>query len=105
MSATARSKPSANGMSPSFEIALPPELLEQVAQRAAEILAERSGAGPEPWLDVAGAAEHLAISTSQLYTLTSQRHRNGLPCLKEGSRNYYRASELDAWRTHTNGGL
>jgi hypothetical protein len=88
---------SANG---TFEIAAPPELLEQIAQRAAEIIAEKSGAGagPEPWLNVEQAAEHLAVSVSQLYTLTSQRHRNGLPCLKEGSRNYYRASELDRWR-------
>jgi excisionase family DNA binding protein len=91
---------SANGMSPSFEIALPPELLEQVAQRAAEIIAEKSGAGPEPWLSVEQAAEHLAVSVSQLYTLCSQRTRNGIPLTKEGSRSYFRASELDAWRTH-----
>jgi hypothetical protein len=83
-------------MSLAFE--LPAELVEQVAERAAQLLAERQERAAEPWLNVEQAAAHLAISASQLYSLTSQRHRNGLPCTKEGSRNYYRASELDAWR-------
>jgi hypothetical protein len=84
----------ANG---TLAIALPDELIERIAERAAELIAERPAA-PEPWLDVQGAARHLAISTSQLYTLCAQRHRNGLPCMKEGARSYFRASELDAWR-------
>jgi predicted DNA-binding transcriptional regulator AlpA len=77
---------------------LPDELVEQIAQRAAELIAERQPTTAEPWLNVEQAAAHLAISTSQLYTLTSQRHRNGLPVTKEGSRSYFRASELDRWR-------
>jgi hypothetical protein len=79
-------------------VTLSDEQLEQLAARAAELLAERQESAAEPWLTVEQAAEHLAISTSQLYSLTSQRHHNGLPLTKEGSRNYYRASELDAWR-------
>jgi hypothetical protein len=77
---------------------LPAEMVERIAHRAAELLAEGQEQGAEPWLTVEQAAAHLAISTSQLYTLTAQRHRNGLPCTKEGARNYYRASELDLWR-------
>ena len=80
-----------------MNVELPDSLLDEVAQRAAKLIAEAPV--PEPWLNVEEAAAHLAISTSQLYTLTSQRRRNGLPVTKEGSRNYFRASELDAWRT------
>jgi hypothetical protein len=77
---------------------LPAELIETVAQRAAELIAERDGPAPEPWLTVEQAAEHLAISTSQLYTLCAERGRNGLPLVKEGSRSYFKAGELDRWR-------
>lgn len=90
----------------SLHIELPPELIEQVAERAAELLAERNGAAPkaERWLTHEEASRHLNISSSQLYSLASQRHRNGLPLVKEGSRSYYRASDLDRWRVDQNGG-
>jgi len=81
----------------STAIMLPDAVLEEIARRAAEIIGEQPTT-PEPWLNVEQAAEHLAISTSQLYTLCSQRHRNGLPVTKEGSRSYFKASELDRWR-------
>ena len=89
---------SANGTAQGLAIALPDDLIEQVAQRAAEIVLEHRDLGAEPWLTVEQAAAHLAVSSSQLYTLTARRHRNGLPVVKEGSRNYYRASDLDRWR-------
>jgi excisionase family DNA binding protein len=78
-------------------VELPPELLEQIAERAAKLMESRATATPEPWLTVEQAAAHLALSTSQLYTLCSRRD-SGLPFHKEGSRSYFRASELDAWR-------
>jgi hypothetical protein len=76
---------------------LPPELVEQIAQRAAEMVAAQR-LGPEPWLTAEQAAAHLAISTSQLYSLCSARRVNGFPVTKEGSRSYFKASELDRWR-------
>jgi hypothetical protein len=79
-------------------VELPAELVEQVAQRAAELVAERVALAPEPWLTVEGAAEHMALSVSQVYSLCSARRTNGFPVVKEGSRSYFRASELDAWR-------
>ena len=82
----------------SFAIELPEAVIEQVAQRAAELLAERHAPAPEPWLTTAEAAAHMGLSTSQLYTLVSQRRRNGIPVTKEGSRSFFRASELDRWR-------
>lgn len=78
-------------------IELPDPLLDEIARRAARLIDQQQPT-PEPWLNVEQAAEHLAISTSQLYTLCSQRHRNGLPVTKDGSRSYFKASELDRWR-------
>lgn len=78
-------------------IELPDPLLDEIARRAADLI-DQTPVTAEPWLNVEQAAEHLAISASQLYTLTSQRRRNGLPVTKEGSRSYFKASELDRWR-------
>jgi hypothetical protein len=79
-------------------IELPDELVGRIAERAAQLLADKPGVGPEPWLNVEQAAEHLAISASQLYSLCSARRTNGIPVTKEGSRSYFKASELDRWR-------
>jgi excisionase family DNA binding protein len=54
-------------------------------------------------LNVEQAAEHLGISASTLYTLCSKRRRNGIPVTKEGSRSYFKASELHAWRLGRDG--
>jgi excisionase family DNA binding protein len=81
----------------SIAIELSPEVVEEIAKRAAEIVGERESV-TERWLTTEQAAAHLGFSASQLYTLVSQRKRNGLPVLKEGSRSYFKASELDAWR-------
>ena len=43
------------------------------------------------------AAEHLAISASQIYSLCAQR-LSGFPFHKEGSRSFFLASDLDRWR-------
>jgi excisionase family DNA binding protein len=77
---------------------LPDSVIEQIAQRAAALLADNPQVAVEPWLTVDQAAAHLGISVSQLYSLSSQRHRNGLPVTKEGSRSYFKASQLDTWR-------
>jgi hypothetical protein len=82
----------------SFAVEFPSDLIEQIAERAAKLVSERD-APAEPWLNVEQAAAHLGISTSQLASLCSQRKWNGLPVTKEGSRSYFRASELDEWRT------
>jgi predicted DNA-binding transcriptional regulator AlpA len=83
---------------------LPDEVIEEIARRAAAIAASSAQPVAEPWLNIKQAAAHLAISTSQLYTYCAQRDReglpgHGLPVKKEGSRSYFKASELDKWRT------
>lgn len=74
---------------------LPPELVEQIAERAAELVAERAGDGEaDRWLTVAEAAEYLRCSTGRIYQLVSARR---IPYSKDGSRTLFRRSELDRW--------
>ncbi len=77
-------------------IDLSPELLEQVAERAAELLAERQAEPVQDgWLRGADRiAEYLDCSTSRIYALNSARR---LPVSKDGSALIARKSELDAW--------
>lgn len=82
----------------SIALELPETVVEEIARRAAQLVAEKPAAAPEPWLTVEAAAAHLGLSTSQVYSLCSARRVNGFPVTKEGSRSYFRASELDAWR-------
>lgn len=75
----------------SFEI--PEELVERIAERAAELAAERRDGGEADggFLDVRGAAEFLACSTSRVYTLVSSRR---LPVHRDGSRLLFERAEL-----------
>ncbi|HEY4429233.1 MAG TPA: helix-turn-helix domain-containing protein [Solirubrobacteraceae bacterium] len=75
---------------------LPDAVLDDIARRAAALI--DTPAAAEPWLTVEQAAAHLGLSKSQMYTLSAQHKRNGLPRIKEGSRSYFKASELDSWR-------
>jgi excisionase family DNA binding protein len=76
-----------------LQVALPPELLEQIAQRAAELVAERlDGAhSRDGYLDVTGAAEFLACPKSRIYALVSARR---IPHAKDGSRLLFERAEL-----------
>jgi excisionase family DNA binding protein len=72
---------------------VPAALVEAVAERAAQIVAERT-APPRPWLDVQGAAEYLACPPSRIYALTSKR---AIPFEKDGSRTLFRPEALDEY--------
>lgn len=78
-------------MSDGFDLKLPPEAVEAIAQRAAEIVAERSSAEPDGFLDAAGAADFLACSTSRIYTLVSAER---IPVHRDGSRLLFDRAEL-----------
>lgn len=73
-------------------------LVEQIAQRAAEIVATRTiGADDDAddgWLTVADCAEYLRCSESRLYGLVSARR---IPYSKDGSRVLFRRSAIDRW--------
>jgi excisionase family DNA binding protein len=80
-----------------FALALPPETLEAIAQRTAEIVVERLTAldGRSDWLDSKAAAEYLGISVGHLHNLKGQ-----VPSHKVGGRRRYRRSELDAYQAN-----
>ena len=60
---------------------LSPEMVETIAHRVAEILADRDTPEATGYLDVAGAADFLACPTSRVYSLVSagriSHHRDG----------------------------
>jgi len=81
------------------------ELTDADLDALAELLAPRIQARreeqqqPEPWLTTEQAAAHLGISKSQLYQTVHKRHSTAIPVHKHGSRSYFKATELDAWRS------
>jgi len=76
-------------------LAVPPELVETIAARAAELVAERVGQHEDdPWLDVNEAATHLACKPARIYALVSARR---IPHERDGSRLLFKRSKLDAW--------
>jgi excisionase family DNA binding protein len=81
-----------------LQLALPAEVLDQVAERAAAIvieqLREELAPAPSPWLDVAGAAEYIAAPVSRIYALVSA---DRIPFHRDGSRLLFHRDELDAW--------
>lgn len=71
------------------------ELLEAVAVRAAELVAEQLQASrPEAYIGVDAAADYIAAPKSRVYALVSAGR---IPHRKDGSRLLFRPSELDAW--------
>lgn len=76
-----------------LSLTLPPEVLEAIAERAAEILADRQGERTG-YLDVAGAAEFLACPKSRIYALVSA---DRIPYEKDGSRLLFDRGELRAY--------
>lgn len=75
-------------------LALPDALVEAVAARAAELVAERLEAKPEPYIALEQAAAYLACPRSRIYSLVSAER---IPVHRDGSRLLFRASELDTW--------
>lgn len=81
-------------MSDPLAIELPPELVDAIAERAAQLVAERQAAALEPWWSVEQAAEYLACKPKRVYDLCSQRR---VPFVKDGSRTLLRREDLDAY--------
>jgi excisionase family DNA binding protein len=68
----------------------PDELLEQIAERAAQLVAERA-TNSDGFLDVDGAASFLACPKSRIYALVSAKR---IPHYRDGSRLLFDRSEL-----------
>lgn len=77
---------------------LGPDALEQLAQRVAEILADRHEQPANTgYLDVAAAADYLACPTSRVYALVSA---NRIPVHRDGSRLLFDRAELRDYINH-----
>ncbi len=83
-------RPEPNGLA----LALPPALVEQIAERAAAIVAERQPPAASPWLNTQGAAEYLATGTDRIHDLV-QLHK--LHPRRDGRRLLFRRDDLDAY--------
>jgi hypothetical protein len=71
-------------------IPLPDQLIEQIAQRVVELLAERQAPG-SPWLTRPAAADYLGWPLSRL------ERRKDVPHHKHDGRVAYHRGELDRW--------
>ena len=80
-------------MSERFQVALPPDLVERIAERAAELLEERTTAAGE-WLSLEEAAAYARCKPQRIYDL---RSCGRLPRTGDGSRVLVRRSDLDAY--------
>ena len=72
------------------------DLVERVAGRVAEMLADRLAvpAPGSPWLNVEEAGEYLRCRPKRIYDLVSQRR---IPAHRDGSRLLFRRDELDVY--------
>lgn len=79
---------------PQLSVALPPELVDALAERVAERIGESHAATSEPWVDVDRAAAHLSCKRQRIYDLVS---KGDLPHRRDGRRLLFRCSDLDRW--------
>ncbi|HEY2181324.1 MAG TPA: excisionase family DNA-binding protein [Solirubrobacteraceae bacterium] len=77
---------------------LPPAVIEQIAQRAAELVAERQSTNGTPWLNTDQAADYIAAPTSRIHDLVQLRK---LSPHRDGRRLLFKRSDLDAY-LHSN---
>lgn len=77
-----------------FALTIPSEVVDEIARRVADLLADQKGHVPDI-LTPQEAADYLRCrSIQRIYDLTSQGR---LKVCKDGSRNLYRRADLDAY--------
>jgi hypothetical protein len=78
-------------------VEIPDELIEQVAERAAELVGERTNGDDEGWLRGADAiAEYVGAKRSRIYALATTTPPR-IPVERDGSSLVAKRSELDRW--------
>lgn len=75
-------------------VVLPPEALHAIAERVAELLAERATDALAPWMTADQAADYIAAPVSRVRKLTMTGE---LPHHRDGRRVLYRRDELDTF--------
>jgi len=84
----------ANPNGGTLALTMPAELIEQIARRAAELVAERKSPAVSPWLSVAEAAERLRCGKDRIYDLIAL---GKLTPRRDGRRVLLRRDDLDAY--------
>jgi hypothetical protein len=80
-----------------LSLSLPSELIEAIAQRAAELVAAAAESNGDGWLRGADRiAEYIDAPRSRVYALATCRPPR-IPVERDGSNLIARRSELDAW--------
>jgi excisionase family DNA binding protein len=77
----------------SHALPVPDALLESLAVRVADLLAERFPETPEPYLTVEEAATYLACAPKRIYELKAQGR---IAHFRDGKRLLFRREDLDA---------
>ena len=80
-----------------MNLAIPDELIEELAQRISDKLREQIPSQPtttSPWLTASEAATYLGCGKRRIYDLAGA---NRIPLHREGSRLLFRRDELDGW--------
>jgi excisionase family DNA binding protein len=87
---------SANGDRPALTLGVPAELVEAIARRAAELVAERQAVDVDDgWLRGAEAiAAYIGARRDRVYALASAGR---IPVHRDGSALLAKRSELDVW--------
>jgi excisionase family DNA binding protein len=85
-------------------LSVPPELVEALAGRVADLIAERTPDRPEAYLNVEQAAEYLAAPVSRIYDLVRADRTNRLISHKDGKRLLFRREDLDRCLTRSDDG-
>jgi excisionase family DNA binding protein len=75
-------------------LTLPDELLEQIAERAAELVLERQAATASPWLSTKDAAAYIGAPPGRVHDLVQL---GKLEPRRDGRRLLFRREELDAY--------
>jgi hypothetical protein len=75
-------------------ITLTDQQVNEIAERAADLLAERQTATASPWLDTKGAADHIAATPGRIHDLVQLGH---LTPRRDGRRLVFRREQLDAY--------
>lgn len=77
-----------------IHLVLPDSVLESVAQRAAELVADRPADNEDRFINAAEAAQFLGVTKQRIYQLASL---DRIPSRKIGSSRRFLRSELRAW--------
>jgi excisionase family DNA binding protein len=77
-----------------LSVELPDDVLEQIAERAAAIVAKRQQPATTPWLSTRAAAEYLCCTPDRVHDLVSLRK---LVPRRDGRRLLFKRDDLDAY--------